>query len=149
MQSVFNVTKILLYVFLQEQKFPVMCDYTLREINKYWKGMGFARLYCFCGPCNMLSYSRASLQCTEQKNNKFFELKLHSHHGIFKETNGEKDNIVIALNLPWILLARNQASHSDTLLALSPCREKCSKVLVDKSEREFTHEREGGLGFSV
>lgn len=67
-----------------------------------------------------------------------------------KETNGEKDNIVIALNLSWILLARNQGSHSDTLLpALSPCRKKCSTVYVDKSEREFTHEREEGLGFSV
>lgn len=37
-------------------------------------------------------------------------MKLHSHCGIFKkETNGEKDNIVIALNFSWILLARNQA----------------------------------------
>ena len=44
-----------------------------------------------------------------RKNNKFFELKPHSHCGIFKkEANGEKDNIVIALNLSWILLARSQ-----------------------------------------
>lgn len=71
--------------------------------------MGFDRLKGFRSPCNMLSYSGARLQCTEKKNNKFFELKLHSHCGILKkETNGEKDNIVIALNLSWILLARNQ-----------------------------------------
>lgn len=44
------------------------------------------------------------------ENNKYFELKLHSHCGIFKkETSGEKDNIVLALNFFWILLARNQA----------------------------------------
>lgn len=42
-------------------------------------------------------------------NNKFFELKLHSHCGMFKqETNVEKANIVIAVKLSWILLGRNQ-----------------------------------------
>lgn len=108
MQNVFNLSCFLL-CFSARQKPPVMCSGILRKVNKYWKGKGFDRLQCFCGPCNVLSYSGAKLQCTEQKNNKPFELQLHSHRGIFKkETIGEKDNIVIALNLSWILLARNQ-----------------------------------------